>query len=166
MVAGHTHRAANTVVGKIPVVEGFNAGVSYSVAQLMVDDGDVSWAGAATRIAKNLGVAQRADVKAIVDKANADTLPLRAQVIGSASVDLLRDNPARLKESNMGNLVADAMRGKYAGDVAVQAAITNSGGLREDICRTPPTGGEQPGEITYGEVFAVLPFGNQTIVRR
>ena len=41
VVAGHTHRAANTVVGKIPVVEGFNAGVSYSVAQLMVDDGDV-----------------------------------------------------------------------------------------------------------------------------
>ena len=37
VVAGHTHRAANTVVGKIPVVEGFNAGVSYSVAQLMVD---------------------------------------------------------------------------------------------------------------------------------
>ena len=28
VVAGHTHRAANTVVGKIPVVEGFNAGVS------------------------------------------------------------------------------------------------------------------------------------------
>ena len=40
----------------------------------MVDDGDVAWAGAATRTAKNLGVAQRADVKAIVDKANADTL--------------------------------------------------------------------------------------------
>ena len=55
------------------MVEGFNAGGRYSVAQLMVEDGDVAWTGAATRIAKNLGVAQRADVKAIVDKANADT---------------------------------------------------------------------------------------------
>ena len=73
VIAGHTHRAANTVIGRIPVVEGFNAGISYSVAQLMVDDGDVQWAGAATRLAKNLGVAQRPDVKAIVDKANADT---------------------------------------------------------------------------------------------
>ena len=36
VIAGHTHRVANTVVGRIPVVEGFNAGASYSVAQLMV----------------------------------------------------------------------------------------------------------------------------------
>ncbi len=34
VIAGHTHRIANTVVGRIPVVEGLNAGASYSVAQL------------------------------------------------------------------------------------------------------------------------------------
>ena len=45
VIAGHTHRAANTVVGRIPVVEGFNAGASYSVAQLMLSRGDVVWAG-------------------------------------------------------------------------------------------------------------------------
>ena len=73
VVAGHTHRAANTVVGKIPLVEGFNAGASYSVAQLMVKGGDVAWAGTATRTAKNLGVAARPDVQAIVDAANAET---------------------------------------------------------------------------------------------
>ena len=129
----------------------------------MVDDGDVQWAGAATRLAKNLGVAPRADVKAIVDKANADTAPLRNVVIGSASVDLLRDNPARLKESSMGNFVADAMRLKYADD-GVQAAITNSGGLRADIVRTAPPGGEAAGQITWGEAFAVLPFGNSTVI--
>ena len=93
VVAGHTHRAANTVIGRIPVVEGFNAGISYSVAQLLVDEGDVQWAGAATRLAKNIGVAQRADVKAIVDKANADTAPLRNAVIGSQNGSITRDNP-------------------------------------------------------------------------
>jgi 2',3'-cyclic-nucleotide 2'-phosphodiesterase (5'-nucleotidase family) len=89
-------------------------------------------------------------------------------VIGTASIDILRDNggpggnpPARLKESAMGNLVADAMREKYPG---VDAAITNSGGLRQDILLTPPSAGEQPGEITWGEVFAVLPFGNRTVI--
>ena len=163
VVAGHTHRAANTIVGDIPVVEGFNAGISYSVAQLLVDDGDVKWAGAATRLAKNLGVALRADVKAIVDKANADTAPLRNVVIGTQSVDILRDNPARLKESAMGNFVADAMRAKYADD-DVQVALTNSGGLRADLVRTSITGGEQVGEITWGEAFTVLPFGNATVI--
>ncbi|HEU4842157.1 MAG TPA: 5'-nucleotidase C-terminal domain-containing protein, partial [Ilumatobacteraceae bacterium] len=163
VVAGHTHRAANTMVGRIPVVEGFNAGISYSVAQLMVDDGDVQWVGAATRLAKNLGVAQRADVKAIVDKANADTAPLRNVVIGSQTVDILRDNPARLRESDMGNLVADAMRQAYTDD-GVQAAITNSGGLREDFIASRAVGGEAPGQITWGEAFAVLPFGNSTTI--
>lgn len=161
VIAGHTHRAANTVIGRIPVVEGVNAGGSYSVAQLLVKGDDVAWAGAATRVAKNLGVAKRPDVKAIVDKANTDTAPLRNQVIGRQAFDILRDNPARLKESAMGNLVADAMRAKYPG---VEAAITNSGGLREDLLFARALGGEQPGEITWGEAFAVLPFGNRTVI--
>jgi 2',3'-cyclic-nucleotide 2'-phosphodiesterase (5'-nucleotidase family) len=61
----------------------------------------------------------------------------------------------------MGNLVTDAMREKYPG---VEAAYTNSGGLRADVLRAPPAAGEQPGEITWGEVFAVLPFGNRTTI--
>jgi len=148
------------VIGGIPVVEGVNAGGSYTVAQLMVKNGDVAWTGAATRVAKNQGVASRPDVQAIVDKANADTLPLRSRVIGTQSVDLLRD-PTRLKESNMGNLVADAMRAKYP---EAEAAITNSGGLRQDIRGTPPSAGEAVNEITFGEMSAVLPFGNQTVL--
>jgi 2',3'-cyclic-nucleotide 2'-phosphodiesterase (5'-nucleotidase family) len=163
VIAGHTHRAANTVIGRIPVVEGFNAGISYSVAQLLVDDGDVQWAGAATRLAKNLGVAQRPDVKAIVDSAAAETAPLRNRVIGTATVDLRRDDPGRLRESAMGNYVTDAMRAKYADD-GVQVALTNSGGLRADILQSRISGGEAPGEITWGEAFAVLPFGNATVI--
>jgi 2',3'-cyclic-nucleotide 2'-phosphodiesterase (5'-nucleotidase family) len=121
---------------------------------------DVAWAGAATRVAKNIGVAKRADVQAIVDDANEETAVLRNQVIGTQSTNILRD-PTRLNESAMGNLVADAMRVKYPG---VDAAITNSGGLRADILVTPPSAGEQAGEITWGEVFAVLPFGNRTVI--
>jgi 2',3'-cyclic-nucleotide 2'-phosphodiesterase (5'-nucleotidase family)/predicted AlkP superfamily phosphohydrolase/phosphomutase len=160
VIAGHTHRIANTVVGHIPVVEGVNAGGSYTVAQLMLRDGDVAWTGASTRVAKNIGVKPRADVKAIVDKANADTAVLRNKVIGTQTANILRDL-TRLSESQMGNLVADAMRAKYPG---VEAAITNSGGLRQDLFFTPPSAGEQPGEITWGEVFGVLPFGNRTVI--
>ena len=94
------------------------------------------WAGTATRTAKNLGVAPRADVQAIVDAANAETAPLRNQVIGTQNGDILRD-PTRLSESAMGNLVADAMRCKYP--ASTWAALTNSGGLRADILATPPS---------------------------
>ena len=47
----------------------------------------------------------------------------------------------------------------------MEAALTNSGGLREDLPFAPrPNAPEQPGEITYGEAFAVLPFGNATVI--
>ena len=160
MIVGHTHRISNLMRGNILIVEGINAGTSYSVLQLMVQGGDVQWAGGATRVAKNLGVSARSDVQAIVDDANAKTAVLRNKVIGTASVDIRRA-PTRLFESAMGNLVTDAMRAKYPG---IDAAYTNSGGLRQDILLAPPTAGEQPGEITWGEVFAVLPFGNRTTI--
>lgn len=160
VIAGHTHRVSNLMVGKILVTEGINAGATYSVLQLMVKGGDVSWAGGSTRVATALGVAPRPDVTAIVDKANAQTAVLRNKVIGSQRADIKRD-PTRLGESQMGNLVADATRLKYPG---VDAALTNSGGLRADLNVSPPTAGEQPGEITWGEVFAVLPFGNRTVI--
>ncbi len=160
ILAGHTHRVSNLMVGNILVAEGLNAGASYSVVQMVVHGQDVEWAGAATRIAKNLGVAKRPDVQAIVDDANAQTAVLRNQVIGTQQFDIKRA-PTRLFESAMGNMVADAMRLKYPG---VDAAITNSGGLRADLSCAPPTAGEQPCEITWGEMFAVLPFGNRTVI--
>ena len=160
MVVGHTHRISNLMRGNILITEGINAGTSYSVLQLLVQGGDVAWAGGATRVAKNLGVAARADVQTIVNDANVATAPLRNVVIGSQSIDILRD-PTRLNESAMGNMVADAMREKYPG---IDAAYTNSGGLRQDIRRDPPSGGEASGQITWGEMFAVLPFGNSTVI--
>lgn len=160
ILAGHTHRISNMMVGRILVAEGLNAGASYSVAQVLVQGGDVQWAGAATRVAKNLGVAKRPDVQAIVDDANAQTAVLRNQVIGTQQFDIKRA-PTRLFESAMGNMVADAMRLKYPG---VDAAYTNSGGLRADLNCTPPSAGEQPCEITWGEMFSVLPFGNRTVI--
>ncbi len=160
VLAGHTHRVSNLMVGNILVAEGINAGASYSVVQMVVRGQDVEWAGASTRIAKNLGVAKRPDVQAIVDDANAQTAVLRNQVIGTQQFDIRRA-PTRLFESAMGNMVTDAMRLKYPG---VDAAYTNSGGLRQDLLFAPPTAGEQPGEITWGEMFSVLPFGNRTVI--
>jgi 2',3'-cyclic-nucleotide 2'-phosphodiesterase (5'-nucleotidase family) len=160
IMAGHTHRVSNLMVGDILVAGGINAGASYSVVQMVVSDKDVEWAGGATRIAKNLGVAKRADVQAIVDDANAKTAVLRNQVIGTQQFDIKRA-PTRLFESAMGNMVADAMRGAYPG---LDGAYTNSGGLRADVNCDPPSAGEQSCEITWGEMFSVLPFGNRTVI--
>lgn len=56
----------------------------------------------------------------------------------------------RAGECPMGNLVADAMLDRVAGQ-GIQIAIQNGGGLRASI---------DAGEITKGEVLTVLPFQN------
>jgi len=160
ILAGHTHRVSNTMLGRILVAQGLNAGTSYSVVQLATTGGDVSWAGAATRLAKNLGISPRADVETIVNNANAATAVLINQVIGTQAYDIKRD-PARLSESAMGNLVADAMRARYPG---IEAAFTHSGELRADLLCAPPTAGEGNCEITWSEMFSVLPFGDRTVI--
>lgn len=160
VMAGHTHHIANLMVGNILLVEGLNAGASYSVVQMVIQNQDVEWAGGNTRVAKNLGVVRRGDVQAIIDDANAQTAVLRNQVIGTQQFDIRRA-PTRLFESAMGNMVADAMRLKYPG---VDAAYTNSGGLRADLLCAPPSAGEGNCEITWGEMFSVLPFGNRTVI--
>jgi 5'-nucleotidase / UDP-sugar diphosphatase len=71
-----------------------------------------------------------------------------SQVIGSTSVKLVGDREVvRVGESNLGNLIADAMLEETKADIA----ITNGGGIRASI---------EPGPITKGQVITVLPFGN------
>ena len=61
----------------------------------------------------------------------------------------------------MGNLVADAMLDKYA---AARGGLHELGRPRADLPCDPPSAGEGSCEITLGELFAVLPFGNATVV--
>lgn len=76
---------------------------------------------------------------------------LRKARIGETLVELdgNRTN-ARTKETNLGDLLADAMLLKAQADGA-QIAITNGGGLRATI---------PAGPVTIGQVLEVLPFGN------
>ena len=162
MIVGHTHRISNLMRGNILITEGINAGASYSVLQLMVKGGDVAWAGGATRVAKNLGVAPRADVKAIVDDGErrdgaapqpgdrhpVDRHPARpdpAQRVGDGQPGRRRD--------------AREVPGRRRRRTRTPAACAQD--LRVHRRRAPA---RQPGEITWGEVFAVLPFGNRTVI--
>ena len=41
----------------------------------------------------------------------------------------------------------------------------NVGGVRSSLLVNQLSGGEQPGEVTYAEAFAVQPFGNTLVVK-
>ena len=60
VLAGHTHSIGNTVVGRIPVLEGLNAGASYSVVQLFVEKKDVDYVSGAPRVSRRTSVCAEA----------------------------------------------------------------------------------------------------------
>ena len=62
----------------------------------------------------------------------------------------------------MANVIADAQLAATAtaANGGAQIALMNPGGVRADLTYAKISGGEQPGQVTYGEAFDVQPFGN------
>jgi 5'-nucleotidase len=86
--------------------------------------------------------------------------PLVQRVVGSLTATATRTQTAS-KESVLGNLIADAQltATSPAGKGAAQIAFMNPGGVRADLA---PAG---DGSVTYGQIFAVQPFGNSLVVK-
>ncbi|MDX1699003.1 MAG: 5'-nucleotidase C-terminal domain-containing protein [Melioribacteraceae bacterium] len=79
--------------------------------------------------------------------------PILNQVVGQSGVilDGLREN-VRAKETNLGNLLTDAMI-----DISkAEIAITNGGGIRSSV---------DSGDVTRGDLIAVAPFGNYIVTK-
>ena len=99
-------------------------------------------------------------VAALVDLYAAAAAPIALRIVGRIDGAALRDkSPAG--ESVLGNLVADAhlaaTRAPEAGGARI--AFTNGAGLRADIVPAADGG------VTYGQLFAAQPFGNNLVVK-
>ena len=84
-------------------------------------------------------------------------------VVAHTDVDLVKDDPEavdesgnpvriiRVKETNLGDLCADAYRDQAGADIA----FINGGGIRDSI---------KAGDITYNDIIKIHPFGNELCV--
>ena len=95
-------------------------------------------------------------VKAMLDDIQAKYKAESSKVvIENSSVKLSGDRmDVRVRETNLGNVVADALLdyGQSGFSHKSNLAVTNGGGLRETIAKDKP--------VTKGDIIAVLPFGN------
>ena len=89
---------------------------------------------------------------------NAEFDALVNKVVANTKVDLVTQDPTnkdirivRSQETNLGDLCADAYRTLSGADIA----FVNGGGIRKDI---------SAGDITFGQIIAVHPFGNAMCV--
>jgi len=106
-------------------------------------------------------------VQALVDQYETAAAPLANVVIGKIQGDLTRTGSPQ-GESALGDVIADAQLAATApanlGDADL--AFMNPGGIRNDLRGSDiSSGGEAPGEVTYGEAFTVQPFGNSLVTK-
>lgn len=97
------------------------------------------------------------NVRSLVDDINAQFDEMLNAVVAHSDVKLCTNEQntgkrmVRSKETNLGDLCADAYRFMSGADVA----IVNGGAIRAEI---------PAGDITYGQIIAVHPFGNEMCI--
>ena len=164
MIGGHQHQPLGNPlwVGNTAIIQAGYYGRWLGVADVTVNPATKSLRLNGYQLTTiNNTLTPDPDVEARVAYWADIVAPIIEQPIGTTNVSLVRDYN---NESNMGNLVTDGMRWKADqyddGEVngSVDIAFTNPGGLRADIMI--PAGAPLPFEITWGDTFSVMPFGN------
>jgi 5'-nucleotidase len=135
----------------VPVVQAYAYGKYLGHLELTFDDaGKLVFADGDTLVI-DASVTPNAEIVARIAELAGPIEELKARVVGTATADIDGDRTTcRQVECAMGNLVSDAMLDRVR-DQGIQIAIQNGGGLRASIAA---------GEVTMGDVLAVLPFQN------
>ena len=155
VIDGHSHTVESTTYGDNVTYNQtgsylHNVGkITYKSRQLLGNPTQIP-AADAKKLPANPKIA--AMVKEIKEKYDAENA---VEVVSKSPVELNGDREnVRVRETNLGNVVADALYqyGQTGFSHPTDIAVTNGGGLRETIAKDKP--------ITKGNVIAVLPFGN------
>ena len=166
-ITGHTHQAYNCVIDGRPVSSAFSFGRIVTDVDMTIDRNS----GEPTTIAVNNKIVTRdvapdAGITALIAKYNAIAAPLANRVIGSITADITRTNNTA-GESALGDVIADGQLLATAGATTGNAVIAfmNPGGIRADLTYAGSPAGEGNGNVTYGEMFTVQPFGNNLVTK-
>ena len=155
VIDGHSHTVESTTYGDNVTYNQtgsylHNVGkITYKSRQLLGNPSQIP-AADAKKLEANPKIA--AMVKEIKEKYGAENA---VEVVSNSPVELNGDREnVRVRETNLGNVVADSLYqyGQTGFSHPTDIAVTNGGGLRETIAKGKP--------ITKGNVIAVLPFGN------
>ncbi|MFD0363318.1 bifunctional metallophosphatase/5'-nucleotidase [Nocardia sp. GCM10030253] len=152
LVTGHTHQPyVCTIEGKV-VTQAASYGRLITDITLKFGAGEVR-ASAVNRVVTREVTPDSATTDLINFYAE-QAEPRAARVVATAAQTLTHE-PVTSGESPLGDVIADSMLSATAAAPATAvAAFMNPGGVRADL---------KSGEITYGDIYTVQPFGNQVV---
>ena len=155
VIDGHSHTVESKTYGDNVT---YNQTGSYlnNIGKVTLKSNSLLGTPSLIKASETTNVKPNAEVKKLVDEIKAKYDAENAVVVVKNSpVELsgTREN-VRVRETNLGNVVADSLYeyGQTGFKNKTDIAVTNGGGLRETIAKDKP--------ITKGSVIAVLPFGN------
>lgn len=158
IVDGHSHTVLEQGLkaGDTLIVQTGEYSNNLGVVELTLDDAKKVVGRDARLIARASAddVEANAAIADIINKVKDDQQSVLSEVVGKSAVDLVGEREfVRTSETNLGNLITDAILAESGADVA----LTNGGGIRASI---------PAGDITVGQVITVLPFGNYIQTKR
>lgn len=165
VISGHTHQPYNCVIDNKIVTSAFSFGRLVTKIDLTIDraTGEVTTMAAENKIVTR-DVPKAPLLTALLNKYNAIAAPLANRVIGSITAAITRT--ANLAgESALGDVIADGQLAATSDPSLGGAVIAfmNPGGIRADLSYPSSPAGEGDGNVTYGEMFTVQPFGNSMV---
>ena len=156
-VDAHSHsiygEGSGMVVNDTLIVQTNDYAKNLGKVTLSYMDGTVTSSATLLTTEDAASIVPNPDVLALMETVNAENEVITSAVVGTTTIDLQGERSfVRTGETNLGNLIAEAMLDASGADLA----ITNGGGIRASI----PTG-----DITQGDIISVLPFGNYVITK-
>lgn len=158
---GHSHTLMEepVMVGDTLIIQGGEHGRNISQVKVTLQSGEavtdrmtiVSKEGSLVTYEALMETEPDAAVLDMTTQIQAMMDEVASKIIGKTAVDLDGERETnRSRETNLGDLIAEAMLVETGADVA----LTNGGGIRASI---------PAGDITLGQVITTFPFGNYIV---
>lgn len=153
IIDGHSHDKGEMKVGNTVIVQTGEYGEALGKVVLNFTGKDFTISSSLLEPKDMENVIENLQVLDIIAHYQKEVDAVHSEVIGRTTVMLEgKRDFVRTQETNLGNLITDAILSKTGADLA----LTNGGGIRASI---------EIGEITRKNVFDVLPFGNLIAVK-
>ncbi|MFP5112673.1 bifunctional 2',3'-cyclic-nucleotide 2'-phosphodiesterase/3'-nucleotidase [Bacillaceae bacterium C204] len=151
----HDHKYLNSTVDGKLLVQSYSYGTAFSDVDLTIDPvtQDIVTKKAEVTSTFKDAITPDAKIKAELKQYQASIAPITDEVVGEAVAPISR-TANEDGETALGNLIADGMKAATKTDFA----FMNVGGIRDEI--------KDAGPITWGELFAIQPFGNDIVTMK
>lgn len=153
IIDGHSHEELNQEVGSALLVQAGSYTKNIGLVNIEFKDNKIVKKEAKLiTFDEAKDIVPDAEIEEEIGKIEELNAPKKAEVIGKTKVSLDGERAnVRTGETNLGNLITDAMRKSTGADIA----FTNGGGIRASISE---------GDVTFGHIVTSFPFTNTLAV--